>query len=151
MTKLEFNLHTARNHAESGKVDIWIDAYLRAGEWVNLGLADGLHLAPRWWIGPVSVPLTMIQRVCGPEEDMEYPQPLDGWNERVGKIVDSFTSVEDMPPFIVQHHGDELFTVRDGNHRHEALKRLGLSQAWVFIWCDSEQDHKSAEFLVLSA
>jgi hypothetical protein len=30
--------------------------------------------------------------------------------------------------------------IRDGNHRHEALRRCGADRCWVLIWYNSEND-----------
>lgn len=45
------------------------------------------------------------------------------------------------PPLIAENRGDHL-SVRDGNHRLEALKRAGFSLYWVIIW-----DNESPENL----
>lgn len=136
---MKFNLLTAHQYAQEGRISDWIDIYLRTGEWMNLGLADGLHLAPRYWLGPVYVPMAMLERVCGPEPHMEYRQPKAGWEKRVGHIVDTFISLEDVPPLIVMFD-EGRYTIRDGNHRYEAIHRLKYGDVWVFIWSNTPQD-----------
>jgi hypothetical protein len=135
MTAL-YNLAAARAAADAGQLAEWIDGYLRTGEWINLGLADGLHLAPRWWSGPLKISLDRLARACGPEPEMPYRMPIDSWNQRVTRIVDSLDAAEDLPPLIAQFTDDTLY-LRDGNHRHEALRRAGFTNGWVVVWSDS--------------
>lgn len=69
---MDFTVTTAIEYARSGNIEIWIHAYLTNGGWANPGLADGLCLQQRWWIGPISVDISNLSRCCGPEAGMEY-------------------------------------------------------------------------------
>ena len=64
---MEFTVTTALEYARSGQIEEWVHAYLTSGDWINLGLADGLRLQTRWWLGPVSVNITDLTRACVPE------------------------------------------------------------------------------------
>lgn len=33
---------------------------------------------------------------------------------------------------------EEALRIADGSHRHEALRRLGLTEAWAVVWCNSQ-------------
>ena len=58
----------------------------------------------------------------------------NGFNERVSKIMERYKKGDwDMPPLIVENHGIH-YELNDGNHRFEALIRLGVKEYWVIIW-----------------
>jgi hypothetical protein len=139
-----FDLNSARTYARAGKTEAWIHAYLTQGTWANPGLAFGLQRAPRWWIGPVELALDTVRRVCGPEVEMEYPQPPANWEARVGQICASFTTLDALPPLIIEFR---TMTIRDGNHRHEALRRLGFAHCYAFIWYDDRETYTKNSYL----
>ena len=134
--KTDFTLSAAQQHARDGKLEEWIHHYLTTGAWANSALSDGLKLQKRWWIGPTRMPLTALTRCCGPEPTMEFVQPVDRWEQRVTHIADGLNRVEDLPPLIVQYHAD-AYNIRDGNHRHEAMRRKDWMHCWVLIWFDN--------------
>ena len=136
---MKFDLSTANEFAQRGEIENWVDNYLRTGDWINLGLANGLKHQQRWWAGPLLVPLENMVRVCGPEKGMEYPQEAKGWEKAINKLEKSLRDLKDVPPFITQYRGGEL-SLRDGSHRHEAFKRLGWQKAWILIWYDSKAE-----------
>jgi len=41
-----------------------------------------------------------------------------------------------LPPFIIQYLEDKKLSIRDGNHRFEAYKRLEYKKYWALIWLD---------------
>jgi hypothetical protein len=48
-----------------------------------------------------------------------------------------------LPPFIVEYR-DGVLSLRDGNHRHEALRRRGATDFWAIVWCNSAADAEAA-------
>ena len=38
-----------------------------------------------------------------------------------------------MPPLIINRK-DYMYELTDGNHRFEALKKLGIDKYWIIIW-----------------
>lgn len=130
-----FNLTTARQYAAEGRLETWIHAYLLSGDWANPGLSDGLKLQRRWWIGPVELPLAVLTRCCGPEPEMEFRMSPAAWDRRVNGLADSLVALADVPPLIVQYRAG-VYSIRDGNHRHEALRRKGWRTCWAVIWYD---------------
>ena len=135
-----FNLESAQKAAREGRVHEWVQDYLRSGTWVNLGLADGLLLAPRWWLGPFLAPLDSFTRKCGPESDMEYIVPSKDWNAHLDTMAASITHLESLPPLIAERRGEKWF-IADGNHRHEALRRAGFTSCWALAWLNSETEY----------
>ena len=58
---------------------------------------------------------------------------IDEFNfyELVEKIVARYQKEDrDMPHLIVRHDGN-TYELNDGNHRFEALKRMGVKEYWV--------------------
>jgi len=144
---INFDLLTALRFAASGEIATWVHAYLENGAWANLALSDGLRRAPRWWRGPLEVPLDRLIRCTGPEPEMEYRQPVDEWESRVGRIGNAFPSLQDVPPLLIEYRAGAL-SLRDGNHRHEAMRRRGWTTAWVIVWYNSQIDFERDQPLV---
>ena len=140
-----FNLHTARQYSEAGRLADWLHTYLNTGRWANKALSDGLKLQTRWWVGPIELPLADLERVCGPEANMEFRVDAAGWEKYVALLMNSFSALENYPPLIVHYHEGRM-TIRDGNHRYEAFHRLKLQSCYVFIWFDSPAMHSGSRF-----
>ena len=140
-TLFEFGTAAARQAAGEGRLEQWIYRYLQAGDWANIGLLEGLQKQRRWWIGPVEVELARLRRCCGPEPGMEYRVPQAGWDTHVDELSRNLTEPLAMPPLIAAYKGGEL-SIRDGNHRHEAMRRMGWLNCWVVIWHNSQSDYE---------
>ena len=134
-----FDLPSAREAAAHGRIHEWVQAYLRTGSWANLGLADGLLLARRWWLGPFEAPLERFARKCGPEPDMEYVEPAEQWNRRIEAMASSIHRLESLPPLIAERRNNTWF-LADGSHRHEALRGRGFKSCWALAWVNSEEE-----------
>jgi hypothetical protein len=139
-----FDLASAlKTSGRQEQIHDWVQAYLRTpGHWINLGLADGLLHAPRWWLGPFQAPIETLFRKCGPEPEMEFRMPLDSWNTRIEKMSSAITDIEQLPPLIVERRGDR-WVIADGTHRHETLRRLGHKTCWTFAWFNSEDEYNT--------
>jgi hypothetical protein len=44
-----------------------------------------------------------------------------------------------VPPLIAEYRAGTL-SLRDGNHRHEAMRRKGWPACWVIVWYNSQAD-----------
>jgi hypothetical protein len=140
----EFSLRGARDAATAGRIGDWVDAFLRnATLGANLPMADGLRKERRWWIGPVRIPLSSLTRICGPEVGMPYRTTPAAWEARVSAIVAAATDPETLPPLILEYRAGSL-AVCDGNHRYEALRRLGATTAWSVVWCNTRSAFTTA-------
>lgn len=134
-----FNVLTAQRYANEGRLEEWIYSYLKTGEWANLGLLEGLQRQQRWWIGPIEVELNLLKRACGPEPGMEYRESEAAWDAHVTRIGQNLSAPLDTSPLIVMYETGEL-SIRDGNHRHEAMRRKGWRNCWIVLWHNSLQD-----------
>ena len=124
----------ALTFGREGLLEEWLQAFLRE-EGNNIPFADGLLLAPRRYHAPVRMPLSDLTRCCGPEPDMAFQVDRAAFERRVeGLMATIRAGAWDMPPLIVQRHPDGKLKLNDGNHRLEALRRLGVEDAWVLMW-----------------
>ena len=146
-----FDTRTALEYAQQGRLEEWIHAYLNAGTWKNLGLSEGLKRQPRWWRGPLELPLSDLTRCVGVEEGLEYPVSQEYWEGRMASMIESIQSSGacslDMPPLIASYDPGldtpAHLSVRDGNHRLGAYQRLNWPSAWVLIWYNSEGEYNA--------
>jgi len=124
---------SAITFADAGILEEWIQQFLR-GEGNNLGFADGLLLAPRIYHAPQLMNLDKFERICGPEAGLKWQIDEAGFNGRVNEIMSRFEKGDwDMPPLII-NVSDGKYELNDGNHRYEALSRLGIKAHWVIFW-----------------
>lgn len=129
-------------YAREGRLEDWIDAYLTEDPYnPNPGLAQGLKLQKRWWFGPVHLPISALQRCCGPEPHMEYIEPEANWNRRLTALQGAMRGGWQPAPVIAQHLPGGTLSIRDGNHRLGALEREGHTHAWGVIWSDTQALH----------
>ena len=143
----EFSLDSAQKSAEKGDLEAWLHRYLNAGPWANKKLSRALKLKDRFWVGPVEIPVDNIDRICGTEPHMPYPEDQDTWRDRINLIADSIEDPRAIPPIVLSannsralNHAEESFrfVIADGAHRFEALKKKGLEKVWAIIWFDTE-------------
>lgn len=139
-------LTSAREHAAQGRLEDWIHAYLLS-DGRNEPFSQGLRRAPRQYMGPLTLPLALLERCCGPEPDMRFQVDARGFEAHVAELMRAVEAGEDMPPLIVNYAAG-AFTVNDGNHRLEAYKRLGRSECAAIVWTSAPQD--AAEFEALA-
>jgi hypothetical protein len=65
---------------------------------------------------------------------MKFKIPEEVFLKRVEDIISVYKKGDwDMPPLIINRK-DNNYELNDGNHRFEALKKLGINQYWVIIW-----------------
>lgn len=138
---MNFDLPTAQAYAHSGQIETWVHAYLTSGDWANVPFSQGLKQQPRWWRGPLWLPLASLTRVVGPEPEMEYCIPAASWHDRTQHIAASHPQPHELPPLIAEYRAGGELSLRDGNHRHGAMQLLGWSHCWVLIWYNSETEY----------
>jgi hypothetical protein len=138
---MKYDVASAQKYATDGQIEAWVHAYLAEDDWANSGLSEGLKLQTRYWTGPIEVPLDDLVRTCGPEPGMPFQVDAAGWELKVTLLTRSIQDPTDLSPVIAEYLQRILY-VRDGNHRHEALRRYGANHCWTLIWYNSEEDWK---------
>lgn len=136
-------LTSAIGYARNGKLEEWIHTYLKS-DGHNPEFSDGLKLFDRYFLGPVKMPLNLFTRCCGPEEGMKWQIPEENFNWKVSQLMEVIEKGTDLPPLIV-HYGDDGFELNDGNHRHEAYKKLGIEEYFVIVWITEKEEY--SEFM----
>lgn len=132
MKNFKFNIEEAIQFSKEGCLEEWIHIFLRTFGG-NLALSEGLKLEKRNWTGPALVPINQLIRCCGPEEGMEYHNSYDDWEERISNFCKLIEDGWEYAPLIAENKEEKL-VIRDGNHRLEAMNRLGFKECWVIVW-----------------
>lgn len=135
------SLAKAIEAGKQGRLEAWVHDFLLEDEPKNQGLHVGLKKAPRWWLGPVEVALADMPRIVGPESHMEYPVDEAGWKKKTQSMAADIKDGWRPAPLIAEWRPTGL-SLRDGNHRREALEAAGLKRYWTVIWFNSEEDLK---------
>jgi hypothetical protein len=137
----DFDAAGAERAAKAGQLEAWVDGYLRSGDWANIPLADGLHLAPRWWVGPLEVELDDLSPCVGSGAEYEYDFPAEQLNGWIDEIACQFpTDARFLPPMIAEFRNGDL-SLRDGNKRYWAMRQLGWESCWTLIWFNDSAEY----------
>ncbi|SEN96133.1 hypothetical protein [Paenibacillus sp. OV219] len=147
MLPLSFTTEEAIEFAEHGCIEEWVHLFLKTAGG-NEPFSEGLKLQPRYWTGPVRLPLQELIRCCGPEAEMEYCVSQGSWDMHVAELMELYRKGWSYPPLIVQLVDGHL-SIRDGNHRHEAMQRLDFADCWVILW-DSESKENLDQYVSVS-
>ena len=141
---LELDTHSAQKWATAGNVEAWVHKYLLSGRGgrSNPAFSEGLKREKRWWNGPIELPLTNLSPAVGPEPGLEYVVESDHWQARTSRLAETLTTPTALPPLIVEYRAGEL-SIRDGNTRYGAMKRLGWATCWVIIWYNTANDFEA--------
>lgn len=140
MKDFGFDVKSAMQYSEQGKIEEWVHKYCTTGNWANHGLSEGLNKTKRWWNGPLEIELSKLKRKVGPEKGMDYEVSDEYWNSRIALMSDSFNDPNTIPPLIATYENGKLF-IADGNTRCGTMQHLGWEKFWVIIWYNSENDY----------
>jgi hypothetical protein len=141
-----YSLDAARAAAERDELGDWVAEFLASPGSDNGELAAHLTARPRWWLGPVRVPLGQLNRLAGPPgEPVLCAVDEDYWRDDVDDLEQEVREGWEPPPVIASYRDGELF-LEDGNHRVEGLRRSGKRQTWAIIGFDhpDEREHFTA-------
>jgi hypothetical protein len=145
MSDQEYSVDAARGAAERDELGTWVARFLSSPGSDNSPLADQLSSPPRWWLGPVQVPLNRLHRLAGPPEaPVMCPVDEDHWGDNVDDMAASIEEGWEPPPVIVSWRDDHL-ALEDGNHRVEGLRRAGTDLAWAVIGFESREERDRFE------
>jgi len=77
------------------------------------------------------VSLSDVYPISGPDEEFDWPVPPAEYERKVEAMVRLLEEGWDAPPLFVHMHTSRVV---DGNHRREALLRLGRRTYWAVMW-----------------
>jgi hypothetical protein len=130
----EFSLAGARRAAARDELATWVRRFLASPGSDNAVLGEQLTAEPRWWTGPVRLPIHRLHRLAGPPDDpVLCPVDDDYWRDDVEEMAEKVDADGWEPPPVVVTFRDEQLVLEDGNHRVEALRRAGEDEAWAVV------------------
>lgn len=142
-------LTQALEFSKQGRIEEWVQFFL-SEEKKNIGLFEGLKKQKRFWIGPLEIELSLLPRITGPEAHMEYVVEKEGFDAKIQKMLLDIKNAWMPAPLIAEYRNANL-SLRDGNHRRQALELAGLKKYWTIIWFNSEEDFKKYQNLLISS
>ena len=129
----EYSVEAARAAADRNELEAWVARFLTSSGSDNAALAAKLLQPPRWWLGPVRLPLDQLERLAGPPDaPVLCPVDEDYWRDDIEEMAERIEDRWEPPPVIVSHCDGRL-VLEDGNHRVEGLRRAGKGDAWAVI------------------
>jgi hypothetical protein len=121
---------SAREAHAAGELVEWSQAFLR-GEGGNVGVANPLRERDDDVYILAEVSLTDVYAISGADEDFDWPVAPVEYERKVETMMKMLEQGWDAPPLFVHMHTLRLV---DGNHRREALLRLGRRTYWAVMW-----------------
>ncbi len=134
------SLSSAKEFSDAGNLEKWVHLFLLS-DGHNKAFSDGLKLFERYYLGPLTMPLSLFSRCCGPEDNIKYQINAEWFEKRVQSLKKTLQSNNDMPPLIV-HYVDHGFELCDGNHRFEALTQLCIKEYPVIVWITEKDEYE---------
>jgi hypothetical protein len=135
----QFSLESARAAARCDRTAIWVGEFLASRGSDNPELAAALAQERHWWAGPVSVEVTELVRLAGPEADALVKVAPQEWERDIEEMEASLERGWEPPPLLAEHRDGQLL-LQDGNHRYESLVRTHSRRAWVLVFFDNPAD-----------
>ena len=127
------------SYADENRLEEWVHEFLH-GEGKNLGLSGRIKEDKPRCKKPTLMRLDLLQRIVGWESNMPFKLGTDEkiewfWNQVDQQAKRYSTGDWDMPPLMAANLDDnDFYYVFDGNHRLEALKKLGIDEYWVIVF-----------------
>ncbi len=143
--KFEPTYENAKLAQENGTLNEWVNSLL-ISEGSN-SLAQSLAKESPIAIKMIEFPLSQLKRIEGPEEKIEHRQSPDIWEASVqvlaAKIKDGFRPA----PLIVTDYWN-YFELADGNHRQEAMLRVGIKSYWTIFFIKHQKGKEYLESIL---
>ena len=137
----EPTLESSKKYARENKLEEWLHQFLCI-EGKHNEMSDAWKRKKMEYFGPILMSFNLIRRCYGPEPEMEARIPEDDEEQlkwfwkNIDDIAERFkTGNWDMPPLIAldKLESGGVYGLDDGNHRFEALKKLGVKEYWVIF------------------
>ena len=136
----DHSVEAARRAAERDELGDWVARFLASPGSDNAPLAHELSEPPRWWLGPVQLPVDRLHRLAGPPDaPVLCPVDDDFWRDDVDEIAERVEEDWEPPPVIVTHRDGRL-VLEDGNHRVEGVRRAGKDHVWAVVAFDDPEE-----------
>jgi hypothetical protein len=129
-----YSVETAAQAAQQDRLGEWVAEFLASPGSDNAPLAEMLTNPPRFWLGPVQLPLDRLHRLAGPpDQPVLVAVDEDFWRDDVEELAERVEEEGlEPPPVIVTWQRGQL-VLEDGNHRAEALRRAGVEGVWAVV------------------
>lgn len=129
----DYTVASARQAADRDELAVWVAAFLASPGSDNAELAALLAEPPRWWLGPLQLPIDQLHRLVGPPDApvVEVVEE-DDWRPDVQDAAERIEDGWEPPPVIVSHRAGQL-VLEDGNHRVEGLRRANVDLTWAVV------------------
>ncbi len=134
-----YTVDSARRAADDDDLGPWVARFLASPGSDNAALAASLSDPPRFWAGPLEVPLDRLHRLAGPPDQPALARFDEDDLERVEDMQESLEEGWEPPPAIVSYRDGQL-VVEDGNHRIEGLRQSGHDRAWAVVGFEAVED-----------
>lgn len=131
---------SAEQYGRENLLEEWVHTYLLF-ERKNKEFSEGLYREPRYYLGPLAMPLSLYSRSSGPEEHMKWRVHPVVWEEKVALWQQRIREQAVLPPLIVGYAGGRL-ELNCGSPLYEALVREEIRYYPVILWCSSEADQE---------
>ncbi len=140
MTDHSYSLASARAAAERDELDTWVAEFLASPGSDNAELGEILTAEPRWWLGPVELPIAELNRLAGPPGDPVLVEvDEEEWRDDVAELGEKVEDGWEPPPVVVTSKDGQL-VLEDGNHRVEGLRRAGAETVWGVVGFDDPEE-----------
>jgi len=140
-----YSVDAARAAAERDELGDWVADFLASPGSDNAPLGEKLTARPRWWLGPVQVPLKTLNRLAGPPgEPVLCPVDDDYWRDDVDELEEKVRDGWEPPPVVASYREGRL-VLEDGNHRVEGVRRAGAGLTWAVIGFDDPDQRERFE------
>jgi hypothetical protein len=142
MTEHDFSVEGARAAAQRDDLATWVRGFLGSDGSDNVELGEMLTDQERWWIGPVLLPISRLNRLVGPPGDPVLCPITDDdeWRDDIDEMAAAIEDDEWNPPPVVVTYRDDQLVLEDGNHRVEGLRRADEDEAWAVVGFETEAD-----------
>jgi hypothetical protein len=138
-----YTVASAREAAARDELGEWVAAFLSSPGSDNAALAELLSEPPRWWLGPVQLPLNRLHRLAGPPgEPVLCTMDDEEWGDNVEAMEHKVEDGWEPPPVIVSFRRGQL-VLEDGNHRVESLRRAGEEQTWAVVGFEDRAEREA--------
>jgi len=135
-------LKSAIAFSNEGKLEEWIHQFLH-GEGKNESLSSAIRKWNPKCVAPQMINLGLLRRIheWKPEKYAFHGERKQWFWNQVDAQVERYNADEwDIPPLMaVKSKSGDTYDIFDGNHRLEALKKLGMKEYWVIVFDEQGQ------------